>query len=189
MEILLQPLISLRKVCNHPALLQKFSNCAPRTNDRSIKQTGKNRDLLTMDASFQILLDSTQAECDKHFKSCVNRLEALARLSVLMGDPKTAADIYERVLSLANTKYNGDVSLDRLQKVHVLQNYVDLLSRQDDDVVAVETDRMKKLEWLRSELSECERSYLASFHDNAIKSAKMYTEIEETVQLEIKQVK
>lgn len=180
-ESLLEPVLDLRLVCNHPQLvLHKRAFNQGMGGGAGGNHVRKQR-LLTMEASLQLLMKKTQAECDNHFRSCVMHLNGMAGLSILMGDVDAALDIYERVLTVARTDYQDSVSLDRLQKVHTLHNYSDML-RQKHQKHGGEDERVReKLGEMQRQMLECERAYLVNFEEKKAKSAIKFIEKKDLV--------
>lgn len=184
-ESILEPVLDLRLVCNHPQLVlrKRTFNVA---NHAAANNARKHR-LLTMEASLEILMKKTQAECDTHFRTCVMHMNGMAGLSILMEDERAALDMYEKILTIAEIEFNSSVNLDRVQKVHTLHNYIDLLTRkQDDDANQAIVD---KIERLRADMHECERAYLVNFEERKTKSAMKFIEKKDYVKREIKKVR
>lgn len=193
-ESILEPVLDLRLVCNHPQLVlrKRTFNVA---NHATANNARKHR-LLTMEASLEILMKKTQAECDTHFRTCVMHMNGMAGLSILMEDERAALNMYEKILTIAETEFNSSVNLDRVQKVHTLHNYIDLLSRKqqiekkNDDNDQNEADKaiVDKIERLRADMNECERAYLVNFEERKTKSVMKFIEKKDLVKREIKKV-
>lgn len=187
-ESLLEPVLDLRLVCNHPQLVlhKRAFNQGLGGGVAGGNHVRKQR-LLTMEASLQLLMKKTQGECDNHFRSCVMHLNGMAGLSILMGEVDAALDIYEKVLTVARADYQDSVSLDRLQKVHTLHNYADLL-RQKHPKLSANDQVRKKLDEMQRQMLECERAYLVNFEEKKAKSALKFIEKKDLVRRDIKKV-
>lgn len=177
----LETIVDLRLTCNHPQLiLRKPAFNGQNKPNVGARAGGQGDRLLTMEASLKILMKKTQSECDNLFRTYVFHLNGLAGLKVLRNEREQAMQIYESVLHSAENDFGGNVQPDKLQKVHALHNYLELMRENKSN--ATEITKLEK------EMNDIENEYLLSFDERKSRSDIKYIEKEDLVKRQLVKV-
>ena len=140
LEIVSAPLLRLRQVLVHPALVLGEGGAVKRERGE-----GGERGVLSLSDAMRALVEKTAAECEALQRELVFSLHGQASLRLLLGETSAAAALYHRVIGFARAEAaagprtgpglaawlagpgkNGTLRLDALQHIHALHNLLEV---------------------------------------------------------------
>ncbi|XP_065889670.1 E3 ubiquitin-protein ligase SHPRH-like isoform X2 [Dysidea avara] len=148
-SMLLAPLRQLRQSCCHPQLVK----------GGYLMGTGSTRGHVTMAKLLEQLTKKARNEVIEALRVLVTSCNGIAAVHQIKHEWQEAADMYHHVMQTWEEHTNDVISVDRLPRIHTMENLADLLDTHSDSI----SGRTTRDDDLRSEAKKLRDEYLAKF--------------------------